>query len=233
MLTLLTPTGERPRAFTICQRLMLEQTYRGPVRWVVVDDGKFANSSWTLQSGWKFDLVRPEKDKLWDGKTNTQRSNLSLGLAAIGPDERVVIIEDDDYYGPSYLSAVAEWLELDDLVGECQARYYNIQTRRFHQCGNKNHASLCSTAMRGAALKVFRDIINGQQLHEYIDIALWQGHNGKLYPAQHVVGIKGLPGRRGIGVGHTPDFGKPDSGSAMLREWVGQEYAQVYNGARQ
>ena len=42
MLTLLTATGARPEAWAICEQLMARQTYAGPVRWVIVDDGPVA-----------------------------------------------------------------------------------------------------------------------------------------------------------------------------------------------
>lgn len=42
MMTLITPTGVRPKAWSICERLMARQTYDGPVQWVIVDDGQQA-----------------------------------------------------------------------------------------------------------------------------------------------------------------------------------------------
>jgi len=41
------------------------------------------------------------------------------------------------------------------------------------------------------------------------------------------VGIKGVPGRTGIGVGHRADFGQPDPGGNTLRAWIG-ERASAY-----
>ena len=38
-ITLITPTGDRPLAFALCQNWMRKQTVL-PFQWVVVDDGK-------------------------------------------------------------------------------------------------------------------------------------------------------------------------------------------------
>ena len=37
--TLITPTGDRPQCFRLCEHWMRRQTYDGTVQWIVVDDG--------------------------------------------------------------------------------------------------------------------------------------------------------------------------------------------------
>lgn len=225
MLTLLTMTGERPEAFALCQRWMARQTYTGPVRWIVVDDGR-QESRIEAQERWDVEVIRPEP--LWSPGRNTQSRNVLAGLEAAGPEARLVIIEDDDWYAPSWLEVCVAALARAELVGESHARYYNVAQRRARQLDNQYHASLCSTALRGEALNTLRRACQGSP--DFIDIALWRDHRNKLlFRGSGVVGIKGLPGRPGIGVGHSPKFGgEPDEQRKILRSWIGADVAAYF-----
>ena len=219
MLTLLTATGARPEAWAICERLMAAQDYAGPVRWVIADDGPDAQPVAFQREGWTLEVVRPQP--YWAPGQNTQARNLAAGLAAILPTERVVVIEDDDYYPPNWLTTVDGWLDRADLVGESHARYFNVATGRGHQHRNDRHASLCATACKGPGLQALREAVSKKD--KFIDMALWHGFTGSKYPrrANLTVGIKGLPGRGGIGGGHRRDFGE----RMNLRDWLGDEAA--------
>lgn len=225
MLTLLTATGARPAAWALCERWMARQDYAGPVRWIIVDDGPEPQPVTFRREGWQLLLVRPSPH--WAPGQNTQARNLLKGLAAVGPEERLVIIEDDDWYAPDWLTTVAAELEHAELVGEHRARYYNVEQRRGRQLANTGHASLCSTAMRGSALRDFADTCRSRP--KFIDLELWRRARGRrLLGGHRVVGIKGLPGRGGIGMGHDPDFkGEADVSGALLRRWIGED-AEVY-----
>ena len=220
MLTLLTATGCRPQAWRLCERWMMAQDYPGAVRWLVVDDGEEPQPVTFERAGWSLEVIRPTPR--WKPGMNSQARNLLAGLDRLEPNDSLVVIEDDDYYGPGYLSAAESWLKRGELVGECMARYYNVARRIGRQLNNRGHASLCSTAMRGAALEQFRkECKPGVQ---FIDLSLWRNFSGSkvLAETKHVVGIKGLPGRDGIGMGHKESFnGSHDPDGAMLREWVG------------
>lgn len=221
MLQLLTATGARPDAFALCERWMAAQTYAGPVTWIVVDDGPVAQPVTKSPKGWVQVVVRPAP--FWQPGQNTQARNLLKGLDAVDPAHPLVIIEDDDYYSPEWLEHVAAMLDRAELVGEFLARYYNIAQRCGRQLSNKNHASLCSTAMRGRALETFR--IACKRNPKFIDLELWNRHRSRfLFGGHRVVGIKGLPGRGGIGMGHRDDFrGDFDPDGALLRQWVGDD----------
>lgn len=225
MLTLLTATGARPAAWALCERWMARQDYTGPVRWIVVDDGPEPQSVTFRRDGWQLVLVRPSPH--WAPGQNTQARNLLKGLAAVEPADNLVIIEDDDWYAPDWLSTVAAELQHAELVGEHRARYYNVEQRRGRQLVNTGHASLCSTAMRGSALQQFSDACRARP--KFIDLELWRRARGRrLFGGHRVVGIKGLPGRGGIGMGHEPEFrGEADASGALLRDWVGED-AEVY-----
>jgi hypothetical protein len=228
MLTLLTTTGNRPEAWKICQKLMARQTYKGQVRWLVVDDGEQEQKiEFKPQNGiWHLEIYRPEP--FWRPGQNTQSRNLLAGLDVVKPHESLVIIEDDDFYAADWLETVEQELKKAELVGESCARYYNVKKKMGLEMINKAHSSLCSTAMRGEAIETFRRICRpGIQ---FIDCLLWEQHSSKhIFSGHRVVGIKGLPGRQGIGMGHDENFtGVRDNDAKLLTDWVGQEAASFY-----
>lgn len=224
-LTLLTATGERQRAWDLCQHWMSLQDYDGRVRWVIVDDGEQPQITTFQRKNWALEFVRPMPK--WQLGQNTQARNLRAGLEMIGPTECVVIIEDDDFYHHDWLSKCSLALRQAQLVGEMRARYYNLATLQARQLENKRHASLCSTAMRGSALQTFRSVV--QTAYKFIDLELWQRANDRaLFTGHSVVGLKGLPGRAGIGMGHQPmSNAEMDHDLSILRDWVGDEAADI------
>lgn len=228
MLTLLTATGARPEAWAICERLMLRQDYAGPVHWIIVDDGPEPQPVTFQREGWTLQVIRPHP--YWQPGQNTQARNLMAGLAVVPAGARLVIIEDDDWYRGDWLYTADRALENAELVGEYRARYYNIPMRRARQLSNTQHASLCSTAMRGAAIDTFRWAC--QRHAKFIDLELWRKHRSRYLfgtpGGNRVCGIKGLPGRGGIGMGHSKDFaGTHDPDGRILREWIGDD-ADLY-----
>lgn len=197
MINLLTPTGARPEAFAKCVEYMKAQTYTKPVRWIIVDDGPEAMETPEID-GWEIIHIRPEP--LWKPgqTTNTQARNLKEGLKHI-TNAPLVIVEDDDQYAPWWLEQCREWLKHDDLVGEAPSLYRHLNGKE-KWMGNKAHASLCATAMKGPAIEQFKKALG---YYRGIDSTLWRICKGKIYPHNGgVIGIKGYPGRPGIGMGH-------------------------------
>jgi hypothetical protein len=217
-LTLLTMTGARPEAWSICETLMLRQTFSGSVRWVVVDDGPVEQPVTFSRRGWAVDVVRPKP--FWGIGSNTQSRNILAGLRLVKNENHLVVIEDDDWYSPDYLKVVYENILKFDLVGEAPAAYYNVVTGRGRLCDNSAHSGLCSTTMKGHAINCFKSAAKIN--HKFIDIHLWKMFRGSkklIKNTRMVVGIKGLPGRRGIGAGHRDTFGSPMN----LRRWIGND----------
>lgn len=202
MISILTPTGARPEAFAVCVEQMSVQTEPGPVRWVIVDDGPEPMPRPSI-SGWEIVMVRPSP--VWRPGWNTLARNLMAGLEYV--TDRVVIVEDDDQYAPWWVERCNQWLDQDDLVGESHSVYRHVSGAKCegadeYACGNDAHASLCSTALRGDAIETLRDVC--RERSDMIDIRLWRARPGRLRrpDPRGVVGIKGYPGRRGIGIGH-------------------------------
>ena len=216
-LTLLTATGERQEAFDLCQRWMQRQTFEGSVRWVIVDDGEKEQKITFNRKNWNIEVIRPTP--YWEKGQNTQHRNLLSGLRRVGSHERLLIIEDDDWYGEHYLNDSYRLLNDHFLVGECLAKYFNVKTGKSQNMLNMAHASLCSTGMKGAAIDAFKQSILSQT--KFIDMHLWKRFRGtkKLVTTDNVVGIKGMPGRGGIGCGHIDKFGS----SSELKNLIGED----------
>ena len=216
--TLVTPTGGRPEAFALCERWMNRQDYTGPLQWVVVDD---VDPATELTMGQE--VVRPEPR--WSG-SHTLARNFKAGLLAARYDA-VIVIEDDDWYSPRYVQDMVNRLDrhaVTTLAGEFPSRYYNVRNRCYRLPGNETHASLCQTAFRLEVVPKIRSLITEET---WIDLRMWSKIRGELYEAYNVVGIKGLPGRDGVGIGHQ-DGGTPDPELDVLRDWIGDEDAWRY-----
>lgn len=200
---------------------MLKQTFLGEVRWIIVDDGPEPQKVTFERENWHLVIVRPSP--FWEEGQNTQARNLKEGLKLVGEDDRLVIIEDDDYYDKDWLRVVNIHLEHSELVGESFAHYYNVESKTYRRMTNMNHSSLCSTAMRGSAIKKFEQLCVPQV--KFIDINLWQAVKRKaLFTGNRVIGLKGLPGRGGIGIGHSDGFsGQHDADGSVLRRWLGDD----------
>lgn len=227
MITVITPTGERPEAFTLAQSMLQRQTYDGPLTWVVVDDGRQPVPVTLRRRDWRVVQVRPEPH--WEPGQNTQGRNLRAGLEAYAGGW-LTVWEDDDYYAPDWLERIMA--QPGDLVGEGGSRWYNVRYRTWGQLNNYSHCSLRATAMRGRAVEAFLAVLEHPQ--RYYDFELWAAFDG----AKHVthtkltVGLKGLPGRPGIAEGHDGK-GDWDSSGRRLRDWIGEDaeqYVKFYRG---
>ena len=202
------------------------QTHKGPARWIVIDDVSPATD--LPDSRFAVEVIRPSWR--WQKGDNTQCQSMALALEQVGDDDIVIICEDDDAYLPNHLEATLHELETVELTGEKVARYYNVYTRRHQTMSQSNHATLASTGVRGNALKLLREICDRPT--RSIDINLWHEFHGtkRLTENANVIGIKGMPGRSGIGIGHRDGFGVPDT-TNILREWIGDcadNYTEFY-----
>lgn len=221
MIWFLTPTGLRPEGLALLGEYLNAQTYTGPARWVVVDDCNPVSNIPTTR--FETEVIRP--DWRWEPGQNTQAESMLAGLAQIPEDAIVFVLEDDDLYLPEYVETMLTALDGADLVGENTARYYNVATNRFKEMDTPRHSSLASTALRGTQAL----IAACKTRHKFIDLVLWQSFRGRkaLVESSNVIGIKGLPGRAGIGAGHKPLFGNPDT-SGVFEQWAGG-YAENYD----
>jgi glycosyltransferase involved in cell wall biosynthesis len=222
--TAITPTGDRPLAFALCQQWMKNQTLK-PSQWIIVDDGKTP-----LIPTSAMQYVRREP------RTDEPKPTLHLNLKTVLPlikGNKIMIIEDDEYYAPDYIAEMSRQLDQHEIVGIMRAKYYHLPTGGYVQIWNTGHASLAETGFRNSFLPEFRELLNGD-VNVFVDGLIWPkaGKRGYLFVDDDkplYLGIKGLPGRNGIGMGHNPSMYRMQDTNKreMLKRWVPKDY-QVY-----
>lgn len=226
MIAAITATDGRPEAFGLLTRWMAAQDYRGDLIWVVAgsDHAGYdlaAADAMCESRGWLFVSNSSVESSHRDAMV--QNLTWAIPVAASGDRCPCVFLEDDDWYAPGYLTAYAEALRLHPLVGAPNARYYNVRTRRFRVLPNHDHASLAQTGVsREAVFHAYeRVVLHSRALQ--LDRSIWSSWKGpksldrSLSPLH--VSIKGLPGRKGYGIGHRDTFGIPDEGLETFRAW--------------
>jgi hypothetical protein len=226
----ITPTGHRPEGMALLAEYLNAQTYDGPMLWVIVDDCDPVTRVPRVRDGIRTALVRPRWR--WSAGSNTQAASMVEGLRMATEKHRVLVLEDDDVYLPDHIENTLSALNSADLVGERESRYYNVSSRRYRTLPGSYHASMCSVGLKGEAVDHLRQICRSNKTR--LDMLLWKTFRGtsRLLDTNNVVGIKGMPGRSGIGVGHRSNFGKPDPHGMKLQEWIGR-YANNYSVFRE
>lgn len=220
--TIITPTGDRPQALQLLAEYIGRQTFAGPLQWVIVDDGRTPFQPAIHRQNLEVTYHRRHEPGVPGGSLNR---NLIVGLR-LAKHDKIVVMEDDDWYAPTYLDAYAELLDHHSLVGESRARYYNVRDRAWYLPGNTQHASLAQTAFRRELIPLIDDCC--RQGTPFIDLHIWRRpvadkhlfHNHGL-----CVGIKGMPGRRGLGQGghQTGSRYTRDPQLKRLRAWIGND----------
>ena len=235
MVTAITPTGDRPLPFALCQRWMANQT-RKPDQWLVVDDGKIPMN---LSDGLQYIRREPRPDD----PPHTLCANMATAIPLVTGD-KILIIEDDEYYAPTYVEEMARRLDSYEVVGIGDSKYYYLPTGRWLTFGNRGHASLAQTAFRASLLPKLSEFLATGNVIDWLDMKIWSWvddskKTGKpisymlfVDSAQSLyVGIKGLPGRKGMGEGHNPVVVQryhPDTLDRMkLKQWIPKDY-QIY-----
>lgn len=228
-ITLITPGGGRPEAFALCEKFMARQTiWNDEIQWIVADDNEKDPVKCTMGQEHIFGSLK------WKPGINTLRYNLAAAIPHI-KGEQVYIIENDDNIKPHYLEVLSGFLKNCVLVGYCDVTYYNLALRGFKEMNNFQHASLCCTAFHRSYLGHFEKALHSGE--QFFDLRLWGNarrgkHKYVLFSGMGdlSVGMKGLPGREGIGFGHTahPTEFTNDSHFVKLKQLVSEEDAKAY-----
>ncbi len=228
-ITVITPTGDRPFCLRRCQYYLERQTLL-PDEWIVADDG--------IKKSAKF-LDTPLCLQTIDVKTNSDKKRSFTGnLLAIIPQikfNKIVVFEDDDWYHPNYIERTIQRLSDCLICGQSRALYYNVRLKRYRTNGNDNRASFCETAFRSELLCKLKKYCY-PRTSAFVDARLWNhakknGLPNRLFQDKRLcVGIKGMPGRTGIGIGHRPPTHSyiHDPKWKKLKELIGEEDAQFY-----
>jgi hypothetical protein len=238
-ITCITCTGDRPLAFSLCERWMKNQIMQ-PNQWVIVDDGRIPSNKPNL------DIVNYiyRAPKSNDPK-HTMILNLEEAIKHI-TNEKIIIIEDDEYYSPTYISEMSKRLDQYELVGIGRSKYYYLPEFKYYQHDTFGHASLAQTGFRKSFLSEIIKILAGDS---FLDVRLWEIVNGANAARQALpktitenisnnkrglifddrenslyVGMKGLPGRVGIGSGHgNHGWYALDINRTVLKSWIPKE----------
>lgn len=231
MIALITPTGARPQQIKLCKEFMRKQDYEGEVLWVIVDDAIPVTTDHihlTFRQGWTIEKCFPTP--AWKPGMNTQARNLLAGIAEVKKRksvEAIFIIEDDDYYRPEYLRLMVDALSGHCVAGQIRTIYYNPIIYAYSVNPNIHHASLFQLAFTSNLLPTFEHVCD--QRMKFIDIGFFKMIKDKrihLFDGTPLaVGMKGLPGRAGIGIGHK--IGRrmiKDENKRMLKEWLKEDY---------
>jgi hypothetical protein len=247
MIALITPTGARAKQIRLCTEFMRKQDYEGDVLWIVIDDALPYTTTKVSVSKDNWNVVKIYPTEKWVVGKNTQAQNLRAGIDELkrhAPVEAIFIIEDDDYYPSRYLRVMMEKLEGYAIAGEIPTVYYNVVRRAWRYMKNYKHSSLFQTAFRPVLLPLFEKAcsIRGLKfidLNFFLDVSKEKKYKINLFSGENLaIGIKGQPGRGGIGVGHDMHLRlQPDPDWSQLKKFIGNDYmfyyepTNIYNGS--
>jgi hypothetical protein len=235
MITCITPTGDRPKMLDTCAQWLAMQGQVG-VQWIVVDDGVEPHKPDIPGPGWEVEYVRR-----FPGEAPSVLSfahNIEAAIPLV-KHEKVVMIEDDDYYAPAHLETVSALLDKYDAVGDERQHYYYLPDRIWCDLQNRG-ASLAQTAFRRNLLPLLKNACEWAIDRDCrgIDARFWglvrrQEISHHLYTEPvTVVGLKGRVGRPGLGIGHRPEQSRAlgweqDPALVKLKEWMGESAWEV------
>lgn len=229
MIDIITPSGDRPLQFSLCVEWMKRQTFSGAVHWIIVDDSIYGNYEISgLPSNWEVTHLQPKIDKT--PEYSTQGQNLLLGLDKIKYD-KIVMVEDDDYYSPNWLDLCNTHLDSYGMFGIKNLVNYNLNNRTwlYKQYAGRNNNPMCTTALRSDLVPILKKICAANQ--DMFDHLLWE-HKSTFYLKEHiippVIGVKGLPGRRGMTTKHRRVLPNADPSLTVFKQFVGDEAFLLY-----
>lgn len=229
----ITCTGDRPIPFDLSLKWMKNQKIK-PSQWIIVDDGFTPIKVPDLPY---ITYIRREP-KSTDPK-HTMILNMQEAIKHI-LGEKIIIWEDDEYYSPDYIQDISILLEKYMIVGIGRSKYYFLPGKTYYSHNNMGHASLAQTSFRKEILPEIIDVLEGDS---FFDIRIWRIFNDKDVTLKETglhervtndgrgfifndkdkslyVGMKGMPGRRGIGSGHKGIGAKDTNNLDILHGWI-------------
>jgi hypothetical protein len=212
-ISLITATGSRKYAFSLCEKYISNQTFKDNIQWIVVDDGEIPT-----QMNLNQEYIR--SDIIWKEGLNTQAYNLLLGLEKVKNDV-LFFIEDDDWYSSNFIQNIIDFLlkiKNPQIVGEANSLNYNLLTNQYYLCEMPSMASLYKTCITKDVYPFLRKLLlfyhenNSKLINNqiFIDEMLWSQNintfNKHLINNNNLaIGIKNMPGRKGV-CGHVDDY---------------------------
>jgi len=208
---------------------MGRQSFNGSAQWIVVDDG---DGQAHMSMGQEYVRRAPSVKRM------TLADNLLAAIPRIR-SEKILFIEDDDWYSPEYVRLMVSALDNADIVGQKFACYYHVAGRAWRRESNFVNASLSGTGIRGAAIRRLSGACMACVENEdpFVDLYLWGMKADAQVDRTQLrkilfggppisVGIKGMPGRPGVTFGHDlKRYSNKDNGE-MLRAWIGPDSSE-------
>jgi len=184
MVSIMTPTRDRPKAFHLAERWIGRQTFTD-FEWIVVDDGDVP--------------VKPTFDKVVHVRRDpstvacTYPENMLEACNHVRGDY-VIVVEDDDWFGPDFLKEMVENLENADVSTIASHCIYNVMSRTYDD-GRKPKEENPEFSGKMAQIKSLTFYIGLRKMHlhaikKFCGIAIAQWRMGKVpettYKAQGV-----------------------------------------------
>lgn len=217
MITIITPTCDRQFGIDLLEKYVARQTVQ-PDQWIVADGGQVPA---------KLTMGQTHIHNPQERGAGNLTSNMKAALAGAVGSDVVAVMEDDDWYRQDHLERALEGLREAPVYGCNWLNYYHVGVRRWARFQNVGSA-LCQTAFRGAELPMMMGAASEceSQGSYGIDGKFWVGREHLATGPQTVIGMKGLPGVKGLGVGHRSHprvKWSEDPDLAKLREWIGDD----------
>lgn len=232
--SIVTPTGDRhhslARQARYIARSVLPQGTK--LTWIVVDDGKDPCRLMSLG----VDVVCIPQAPM-DGCSLVR--NLLAGVVESiyhNPDY-VLFWEDDDWYAKDWIASQLEPLVNGKekrvyMSGPARSLYYNVPMRIWREMANNSFSSMYETAVSKEILFPLIEFLKESvRQSKGIDRKMWgrfANRSATFHPKERrSIGLKGMPGRRGIGCGHDPRGSgwAPDPDGKHLIALIGEEDA--------
>ena len=237
-ITVITPTGDRPFAFSLLRDRWMPAQRVQPDQWIIVDDGDVPYDTQGLPDYADYVRRSPSAsiEKIEPGdeipkkyvklRQHTLGANLIAALDRV-KCEHIFIMEDDDYYSPFYLAYMSGLINGHDCVGLWGTPYWHVLLMAYRVMSSRTGAALARMGFKKSFIPSVQKVCAGDVS---IDSRICRRHRPHLVDGRHLnlhCSIKGMPGRRGAGVGHVNKNYTPDPDCVMLKRWCGED-AKVY-----
>lgn len=204
MITLITCTGDRPECFRLLCRWMEHQTYQGHAQWIIVDDGKVPIPHPPLRF---FGVPRWEVHYIRNEPSNNGAVSFCINLLSAFEHiqgDKVLFIEDDDYYKPNHIEHLSNTLDNNVISGQGTMVYYFMKRRLLISRYNLIAPMACTgvrwSKMQGIVTGICHYGISAKK--SGVDGYIWQHTLGMkerlLYNDVTCIGLKGMPGRMNL-----------------------------------
>jgi len=148
-ITVITCTGDRPETFALLNQWMDNQIVK-PDQWIVIDDGVVP-----MKVTRKYEYYR--RNPTVQDYTHTLCLNLLLAFKYVKCD-KIIIMEDDDWYHPTYIDYMNKLLDKADLVGLGNLIFYYPSTGSYMEKKTIKQPAFAQTAFHANIIPVIKGI---------------------------------------------------------------------------